>query len=57
MPYSIVPAINFYGNTELPLSRGAVFYAEGSLEAETRYQYQVNSEGIYREPNLYPKPI
>lgn len=44
-PYRVVPKINLYGNTELPLSRGAVYNADGSLKAETIYQYQVNSKG------------
>ncbi|RYF73391.1 MAG: hypothetical protein EOO39_10505 [Cytophagaceae bacterium] len=44
-PYQVVPAINLYGNTELPLARGAVYNADGSLKAETQYQYQVNSKG------------
>ena len=44
-PYRVVPAINLYGNTELPVSRLAVYSADGSLKAETRYQYQVNSKG------------
>jgi hypothetical protein len=40
-----VPAINLYGNTELPPSRVATYSANGSLKAETRYQYQINNKG------------
>lgn len=42
---NIVPPINLYGNTELPESRVAVYQADGTLTAETRTQYQINSQG------------
>ena len=55
-PYQVVPKINLYGNTELPLSRGALFNADGSLKAETIYQYQVNSKG-YISSSSYTQNI
>ena len=44
-PYQVIPAINLYGNTELPLARVASYNANGSLKNETLYQYQVNGKG------------
>ena len=44
-PYQVVPVLEHYGKKDLPPSRDAVYNADGSLKAETIYQYQVNSNG------------
>jgi len=44
-PYRVVPTLEHYGKKDLPLSREAVYNADGSLKAETIYRYDVNSKG------------
>ncbi|MVM30427.1 hypothetical protein GO755_10315 [Spirosoma sp. HMF4905] len=44
-PYRVLPIINLYGSKDLPASRVAIYNTDGSLKAETIYQYQVNSTG------------
>lgn len=53
-PYGVVPRPALYGQTDLPLSREAIYNADGSLKAETRYTYQVNSQG-YLTSSSYVK--
>ncbi|GAB3776561.1 hypothetical protein GCM10028818_22420 [Spirosoma horti] len=50
-PYQVVPKPALYGKTDLPLSRQAIYNADGSLRAETRYTYQVNSQGYLISSN------
>lgn len=45
MLYKVIPTINLYGNKEFPESRVAIYNADGTLKAETRYQYEINSKG------------
>ena len=44
-PYQVIPILDIYGKKDLLLSREAVYNADGSLKAETLYQYQANSKG------------